>query len=368
MLNMDSKPELKRSLYSVSLSDGTLVFVCTPDRPVVLQKISGFQRSLIALLDGTKTIKDIIRILNEMISCTEQEILDELNRLGDRLLIEEPAEEENSTLNEDYMSRYLRQHLYFAAKKSDGNAYALEVHNILQNTHIVLFGLGSIGSIVLYQLAALGIQKITAVDFDVVEEKNLTNQCLYFESDIGRPKIEAAKERCRAINSAADYRFINKKILSDSDFADIMADSDLAVLAAETPREGIFKWMNRASYQTKIPCLFTLGVSHSNVMIGPLVVPGKTVCFECSMPPETIFNRKDPLVEFINSRNLQGTIMPDNMVATGIMVLEILKHLVHFDDCRLYNHRLHLNTRTYELSFQKFEGRKDCKYCGNLIS
>jgi tRNA A37 threonylcarbamoyladenosine dehydratase len=63
-----------------------------------------------------------------------------------------------------------------------------------QNTHLLLLGVGGVGSFALDALYRTGITHITIVDFDTYEESNLNRQ-LGSEGNIGRIKVEALKEK-----------------------------------------------------------------------------------------------------------------------------------------------------------------------------
>ena len=62
----------------------------------------------------------------------------------------------------------------------------------LAASHIVLVGMGGIGSPALQYLAGAGIGRLTLIDDDVVEASNLQRQTIYTEADIGQPKATAA--------------------------------------------------------------------------------------------------------------------------------------------------------------------------------
>src|SRR5258706_231911 len=65
---------------------------------------------------------------------------------------------------------------------------------------VLLVGAGGLGSPLGLYLAAAGVGTIGLVDADVVDESNLQRQILYATADVGRPKVEAAAERLRALN------------------------------------------------------------------------------------------------------------------------------------------------------------------------
>jgi adenylyltransferase/sulfurtransferase len=65
---------------------------------------------------------------------------------------------------------------------------------------VLMIGTGGLGAPVGMYLAAAGVGRIGIVDFDVVEESNLQRQIIHGTKDLGRRKIESARDRLRDIN------------------------------------------------------------------------------------------------------------------------------------------------------------------------
>jgi adenylyltransferase/sulfurtransferase len=65
---------------------------------------------------------------------------------------------------------------------------------------VLLVGAGGLGSPLALYLAAAGVGRLGVVEFDRVDESNLQRQVLYGHPDVGRPKLEAARERLAAVN------------------------------------------------------------------------------------------------------------------------------------------------------------------------
>jgi adenylyltransferase/sulfurtransferase len=70
----------------------------------------------------------------------------------------------------------------------------------LKASAVLLIGAGGLGSPLGLYLAAAGVGRIGLVDFDVVDFSNLQRQVLHGTPDVGRPKLQSAKERLQAIN------------------------------------------------------------------------------------------------------------------------------------------------------------------------
>jgi len=67
------------------------------------------------------------------------------------------------------------------------------VRGILRTRSVGIAGAGGLGSNVAVALVRGGVGRLVLVDFDKVEEFNLTRQ-YYFREDIGRPKVKALKD------------------------------------------------------------------------------------------------------------------------------------------------------------------------------
>src|SRR5512144_1835928 len=70
----------------------------------------------------------------------------------------------------------------------------------LKAASVLLIGAGGLGSPLAMYLAAAGIGRIGLVDYDVVDVTNLQRQVIHGTKDVGRPKLESARERIADIN------------------------------------------------------------------------------------------------------------------------------------------------------------------------
>ena len=89
--------------------------------------------------------------------------------------------------------------------------------NLIQDKVIAIFGLGGVGGTCLEALARTGFKHFLLIDFDKVDPSNLNRQILYTQKDIGRNKVDAAKERILSINPEVDIQIFNSKA-QDFDF------------------------------------------------------------------------------------------------------------------------------------------------------
>jgi adenylyltransferase/sulfurtransferase len=95
-------------------------------------------------------------------------------------------------LSTEELQRYSR-HLIMPEVTAEGQRR-------LKAAHVLCIGAGGLGSPAALYLAAAGVGVIGIVDFDEVDLSNLQRQILHGTKDIGRGKLESARERLRDIN------------------------------------------------------------------------------------------------------------------------------------------------------------------------
>src|SRR3982075_4600506 len=96
------------------------------------------------------------------------------------------------TLSKDEILRYSR-HLIMPEVGMEGQKK-------LKAARVLCIGTGGLGSPLALYLAAAGVGTLGLVDFDVVDFTNLQRQVIHFTSDVGRPKLESAREKIAAIH------------------------------------------------------------------------------------------------------------------------------------------------------------------------
>ena len=86
----------------------------------------------------------------------------------------------------------------------------------LKSAKVLLIGAGGLGSPLGLYLAAAGIGKIGIVDFDVVDHTNLQRQLLHGTKDVGRAKLDSAKDRLHDVNPNVEVETHRLRLTSDN--------------------------------------------------------------------------------------------------------------------------------------------------------
>jgi sulfur-carrier protein adenylyltransferase/sulfurtransferase len=105
---------------------------------------------------------------------------------------------------------------------------ALEGQQRLKASRVLLIGAGGLGSPLALYLAAAGVGTIGLVDFDVVDVTNLQRQIVHGTKDVGRPKLESARDRLKDMNPHVHVEGYETKLTSDNAL-EIVRDYDIVI-------------------------------------------------------------------------------------------------------------------------------------------
>ncbi len=136
----------------------------------------------------------------------------------------EPVVSNRISLTDEELRRYSR-HLILSEVGREGQER-------LKAARVALVGAGGLGSPSAIYLSAAGIGTIGMVDFDRVEEGNLQRQVLHGSADVGRTKLQSAKEKIAAINPNVQFIPHEERLTSANALA-ILKDYDVVVDGAD---------------------------------------------------------------------------------------------------------------------------------------
>jgi molybdopterin/thiamine biosynthesis adenylyltransferase/rhodanese-related sulfurtransferase len=131
-------------------------------------------------------------------------------------ILEQPAA--LPQLSNDEIGRYSR-HLLLPE-------VGLEGQQKLKAAKVLCVGTGGLGSPLAFYLAAAGIGTLGLVDFDVVDESNLQRQIIHSTADVGRPKIDSAAEKLKALNPYLNV-VKHETMLTSANALEIIRDYDI---------------------------------------------------------------------------------------------------------------------------------------------
>ncbi len=124
------------------------------------------------------------------------------------------------SLSNDEIARYSR-HLIMPEVGMEGQRR-------LKAAQVLMIGTGGLGAPLGLYLAAAGVGRIGLVDFDRVETSNLQRQVIHGTRDVGRPKIESARDRLQDVNPHIEVETYETRLTSENALR-LFADYDIIV-------------------------------------------------------------------------------------------------------------------------------------------
>lgn len=155
---------------------------------------------------------------------------------------------------------------------------------LLAKTHIIVVGAG--GSYCLNDaFARSGIGKLTVLDFDSVDEKNITRQG-YETKQIGKKKVNALQEHLEQVNSGLEFTGISKNFLEMNEFElnEIFGKADLFLFLTDSFKAQAFG--NKLALKYKKPAVWSGYYEKSRCAEIVFTIPKITpACFRCAVSP-----------------------------------------------------------------------------------
>lgn len=182
---------------------------------------------------------------------------------------------------------------------------------MLKEAKVFLAGLGGLGSISAYYLAAAGVGLLRMVDMDEVDAGNLNRQILHWSRDIGIPKVHSAVAKLRSLNPNIQMETVQAKI-RQKNVLNLVGDCSLIIDASDNLE--CRKALNIASVEKRIPFIYG-GVDCFSAMVTTFY-PGETPCLECILPGDRV--QEKPV----------GVIGPVPGLVASIQALEAIKIII----------------------------------------
>jgi molybdopterin/thiamine biosynthesis adenylyltransferase len=235
--------------------------------------------TLLGAMDGTRTTDQVVAHVTAVHDGERPEAvraaIDTFAAAGH---VEDAAAPDPEVLTDRDKQRHDRSRLFYRWIDSTPRASWWEPQARLRGSRAVVVGVGGTGGHAALALAASGVGSLHCVDRDDVEFSNLNRQILFTESDVGRPKVDAAVERLRALNTDIAITGERCEITRDADLRALADQCDVLVLCADQPGE-IRAWANRACLAAGTP--WVDAGYHGPEVTATAFVPGQGACYEC---------------------------------------------------------------------------------------
>jgi molybdopterin-synthase adenylyltransferase len=235
------------------------------------------------------------------------------------------------------LARYVRQ-IIIPGVGREGQAK-------LRASHVLVAGIGGLGSLSSLYLCAAGIGHLTIIDSGCVQMSDLNRQIIYSEKDIGERKVFVAQRRLSELNSDVKINPIALEI-GEQNVSELIRDVDIVVDGTDRFRTRVV--LNAACVREKIPYVY--GGIYGLKGTVTAILPGQTPCLECFLTHKEATDSPIPVIGPI-----AGSI-------AAFQVMEVFKLILHLGDS-LAGQLLVFDAR--KMTFRKFEIKRkpDCGVC-----
>ena len=145
----------------------------------------------------------------------------------------------------------------------------------LKASKVVVAGAGGLGSAVLTYLAAAGVGVLRIIDNDDVELSNLNRQVLHGDRNIGKRKVDSARERLGEINPDVRVEVMGEALTKDN-VIDLVSDCPVVDALDNLPARLL---LNQAALRGNLPLFH--GAVHGFEGRATTIIPHKTACMSC---------------------------------------------------------------------------------------
>lgn len=216
--------------------------------------------------------------------------------------------------------------------------------DILEKSHVAIFGIGGVGGYVCEALARSGVGHFDLIDNDTVSITNINRQIIALDSTVGKAKTEVMKERILQINPKAEVNIHNCFYLPDTRDQFDFTKYDYVVDAVDTVTAKIDIIM--ACDQYHIPIISAMGAGNK---LNPAAMEVADI-YQTSMCPlakvmrrelkkrgikrlKVVYSKEKPLVPASNGEKKGNAPVPGSVSfvpsVTGlIMASEVIKDLI----------------------------------------
>lgn len=248
---------------------------------------------------------------------------------------------QESAMNDHDFMRYSRQILL--------GDIAIEGQQKLLNSHVLIVGLGGLGSPAALYLAGAGVGTLTLADDDDVHLSNLQRQILFTTDDIAHPKAQAAKLRLARLNPGSELIVLKQRLTGDV-LKNAVARADVVLDC--TDNMATRQEINVACVALNTPLITASAVGFGGQLM-VLTPPWEQGCYRCLWPDD---------VEPERNCRTAGIVGPVVGVMGALQALEAIKLLSGMEtpsgELRLFD------GKTSQWRSLALHRASDCPVCG----
>lgn len=311
--------------------------------------------------DGKNSIDDVCEFFPNYTKNSLIQLLIFLNQ--NNILISDDVEySKDEEINDNRLISFLEDYCQSSSE-------VVEKIKVIKNAHVMIIGLGSVGSLMAVYLAKIGVNNFILVDNDKVDISNLHRQ-YYFEDHISMAKVDALSAELKKINPNSNC-FKIKDYLTDAFFdkSDLPKNINLIINCADEPSvDYTSRIISEYAMRRNIPHIIGGGYNLHLTLVGQTIIPFNTACFQCFTKKLNELN----LIELNNVRKLHrenrkiGSFPPLSGIASTLAALDAIKIIIKkYKYLNNNNKRIEFSLKDCSINTMQINRHIQCEWCNN---
>ena len=322
--------------------------------------------NLLENIDGQNDYNKLVLIMQEKWNVPAEDTTQILEHLKQNRIITEVIESQ-SILSAELVNRYSRQINYFS-EFFGGELDGIAAQKKLMDSHILVFGCGSVGGDIALQLAMAGVGHFTLFDHDKTEISDISRHMFFREKYLGLNKVDALKEELLQVNPKITVSTVMDIMQPRTDITNLIMDADLIVNTLDEPYIGYTaSKISRICMKHNKPHYIAGGFDAHLASTGELIIPYVTPCVECyaSHFKKVLKDWKPNKHPVIKRYNEIGGVSSMSLFSSSYACIEIVKYLtdlVPMSDS--FKVRGEFLFHDMSLTYLNVKKNPDCPICG----
>ena len=249
------------------------------------------------------------------------------------------------TFNDEQLIHYSRQIML--------PHFGVEAQQKLHDSHVIVIGVGGLGSPAAMYLAASGIGSLTLVDFDHVDNSNLQRQIVHNTSSIGDSKVSSAKKTLQAINPEVGVDCVDTRLSAD-ELAALIKNCDCVIDATDNFNTRFM--INQACVQQRVPLVSAAAIQYQGQISVFDLRSEDSPCYACLYP--------DTGAEENTNCSDNGILAPVVGILGSMQALETIKLICDIGET-LQNRLMILDALSMQWRTMRLKKDEHCAVCGS---
>lgn len=352
--------KLRSSVSVIDNGEGVLEFFKTSTRKAIRIKTnSDLIKRIVLRLDGNTSVSELA---NEFGISEESE---ELSNLFSYLKRKAILSNDEKIVNCAEYTRF-RRVIHFLEDYSESDEDLIAMWKSIRNSHVLIVGIGAVGSWVAINLAQSGVLNFTIMDNDCVDYSNLHRQYGFKECDVGRKKTDVLAERLKEFDKDIKVKGVNE-FLDEKTLYSLEDKYDLVINCADKPTvDQTSLWIGEYCMKKLIPHIVGGGYNLHLSLVGQTIIPYKTACAKCFERQLEQINRIDGYnIKKLQIKNRKiGSFGPMCTIIASMIGMEAIKVLTKKIPPKNINRRGEFDINDMSLTYKDFAKLDECEWCG----